>query len=242
MITDGCCYRKAFQCVCTQIGGVFLFFGFTGFVYLITGRDDKVYIWIFRKCGIQCTIPGKAIVLGSSISFTGFVGQFGTILGLTFGSTNLRIAYIEDFYGICFLCFIFAHVCLLTVFLYCVVVGCLWFKSGYSYVIIFICFIAGKFLIYIAGSTLEGFKIVFIGSEMDNRSSSTVTFFAVPCKVKLCVICTRSERYFGKICCRICPAGSPVRPSGISTGNAAVCVVFCGCINGRTYSCNGTKS
>ena len=242
MITDGCCYRKALQCISTQIGSIFFFLGLTGFVYLVTCGDNKVNIRVFRKSSIESTIPGKTIVLCSGISFTGFVCQFGTILSLTFGSTNLWVTYIEDFYGICFLCFIFAHVCLLTVFLYCVVVGCLWFKSGYSYVIIFICFVAGKSLVYITGSTLEGFKLVFVGSEMDNRSSSTVTFFAVPCKVKLCVICTRSERYFGKICCGICPAGSPVRPSGISTGNTAVCVVFCGCINGRTYSCNGTKS
>ena len=100
MITDCCCYRKAFQCVCTQIGSVFLFFGFTGFVYLITGGDNKVNIWVFRKSSIESTIPGKTIIFCCSISFTGFVCQLGTILSLTFGSTNLWVTYIEDFYGI----------------------------------------------------------------------------------------------------------------------------------------------
>jgi len=242
MVTDCCCYRKRFQGICTQVGSIFFFFGFTCFVYLVTRRDNEVHIWIFGKCSIQSTIPGKTIVFSSSIGSTGFICQFCTVLSLTFGSTNLWVTDVEHFYGICFLSFIFAYVCLLTIFFYCIIVGCFWFEASYSYVIIFIGFVTGKLLIYITGSTFKCFKIIFISSKMYNRSSGAVTFFAVPCKVELCIISTWGKRNFCKICGCICPVCIPVRPAGVSTGNAAVCVVVSGSINRRTYSCNRADS
>ena len=242
MITDCCCDRKRFQSICTQIGSVLFFFCFTCFVYLVTCGDNEVHIRIFGKGSVECTIPGKTIVFSSGVGSTGFVCQFCTVLSLTFGSTNLWIADIEHFYGICFLSFIFAYICLLAIFFYCIIVGCFWFKASYRYVVIFIGFVTGKILIYITGSTFKCLKIIFISSKMYNRSGIAVTFFTVPCEVELCIISTRGKGYFCKISGCICPVCIPVRPSGVSTGNAAVCVMFSGSVNGRTYSCNRAES
>ena len=73
VVTDRCCYRKRSQSICTQIGSVLFFFCLTCFVYLVTRRDYEVYIRIFGESSVECTIPGKTIVLSGSVGSTGFI-------------------------------------------------------------------------------------------------------------------------------------------------------------------------
>ena len=52
MVSNGSCYRKACKCICTKIRSILFLFCSTGFVYLVTGRDYKVYVRVFCKCSI----------------------------------------------------------------------------------------------------------------------------------------------------------------------------------------------
>ena len=89
------------------------------------------------------------------------------------------------------MCFVLRYLCLLTVFLNCVIISCVWLQTCNCYMIIFICFVSCKALVYITGSSFKGFKIVLVCSEMNYRCCIAVTFFTVPCKVQLCIIRTR---------------------------------------------------
>ena len=238
MVTNRSCHCKTFQRISTQVGSIFFLFCFTCFVNLVTCWDYKVNIRIFLKCCIQSTIPWKAIILCCFICRTWFIGKLCAILSLTFGSTNLRVAYIKDLYRICTLCFIFTYVCLLTVFLNCVIISCIRFQSCNCYMIIFISLISRKTLIYVTGSSLECLKIIFICSKMNYRCCIAVTFLTIPCEIQLSIISTRRKRYLCKISCCCFPCCIPVRPSRISTNHAAVCIMICRCICCRTNHCH----
>ena len=97
MVSDRRSDGKSLKNVGAEVSGIFLFLGFSGLVYLVSGGDDEVYVGILLVSEFKSSVPSESIVSCSRVGNTISSHKFFASLGLTFGSTDLRISYIKHF-------------------------------------------------------------------------------------------------------------------------------------------------
>ena len=157
VISDGGGYCQSVKRIGSQVSGVLFLFGLAGLIHLVPCGDYKVQIRILLQRIIQRSVPSKSIIAGSRVGSAALIYQLCAVLGLSGGSTDLGITYIQDFYRIRALGGVLAYFCLLPIFFYRIVIGGVGLQTCYGYMVICIGSVAGQFLVHISGSTGEGF-------------------------------------------------------------------------------------
>ena len=97
MVTDCSCHGKSLKNVGAEVSGIFLFLGFSGLVYLVSGGDDKANIRILLNSEFKSSVPSESVISCGRVGNTISSHKFFASLGLTFGSADLRISYIKHF-------------------------------------------------------------------------------------------------------------------------------------------------
>ena len=97
MVTDCSCHGKSLKNVRAEVSGIFLFLGFSGLVYLVSGGDDEANIRILLVSELKGSVPSESVISCGRVGNTISSHKFFAALGLTFGSADLRISYIKHF-------------------------------------------------------------------------------------------------------------------------------------------------
>ena len=195
MISDSCCNRKGSQCIRSEVCCILALI-LTG-IYLVSGRYDKAYIPMILDGIIQDVVPIVTIISCCKVVCCRrrdlvTCGYHFLLLGtgLILGSSDLRIADIQEGETVKRLCCIALNILPLAVLEYLIIIfgilfqilnNCFVGEVFYSIDCDCIRLCSGKFLCTIH---------VLLGSDTNGWC---LCGMAVPCEIQLCLIGSRSQ-------------------------------------------------